>query len=78
MLFDLAHELGHIARGHLKASDDGVFVDRKIDSDATADLEGEANSYAFGLLSGMGRLNCARNREIPSRRSPGEGSEAFW
>ncbi|MBD7349998.1 ImmA/IrrE family metallo-endopeptidase [Klebsiella pneumoniae] len=56
MLFDLAHELGHIARGHLKASDDGVFVDRKIDSDATADLEGEANSYAFGLLSGKEAL----------------------
>lgn len=52
MLFDLAHELGHIAKGHLKASAEGVFVDRKIDSGATADLEGEANSYAFGLMAG--------------------------
>ncbi|MGJ5856443.1 ImmA/IrrE family metallo-endopeptidase [Serratia sp. G204Y] len=56
MLFDLAHELGHIAKGHLKASADGVFVDRKIDSGATADQEGEANSYAFGLLAGKEAL----------------------
>ncbi|WNN32981.1 hypothetical protein RIN65_10340 [Pantoea agglomerans] len=56
MLFDLAHELGHIAKGHLKESADGVFVDRKIDSQATADAEGEANSYAFGLLTGKEAL----------------------
>jgi Predicted Zn peptidase len=56
MLFDLAHELGHIAKGHLKDSEDGVFVDRKIDSGITADLEGEANSYAFGLMSGKEAL----------------------
>ncbi|EKM0566682.1 ImmA/IrrE family metallo-endopeptidase [Citrobacter freundii] len=56
MLFDLAHELGHIAKGHLKASAEGVFVDRKIDSGATADLEGEANSYAFGLMAGKESL----------------------
>ncbi|EKT0593971.1 ImmA/IrrE family metallo-endopeptidase [Morganella morganii] len=56
MLFDLAHELGHIAKGHLNDDNGGVFVDRKIDSQATDTLEAEANSYAFGILSGKENL----------------------
>ncbi|MBI1678252.1 MULTISPECIES: ImmA/IrrE family metallo-endopeptidase [Citrobacter] len=63
MLFDLAHELGHIAKGHLKDSQDGVFVDKKIDANATIDLEGEANSYAFGLITGKEAL-----RIVPTGR----------
>lgn len=57
MLFDLAHELGHIAKGHLASSDASVFIDSQIDSKDTADLEGEANRYAFGLLTGQESLN---------------------
>ncbi len=52
MLFDLAHELGHIALGHLNEANGGVFVDRKIDSGATDNLEAEANRFAFGVISG--------------------------
>lgn len=57
MLFDLAHELGHIAKGHLKDSQDGVFVDKKIDSKDTLKLEGEANRFAFGVIAGKEALN---------------------
>jgi hypothetical protein len=46
--FHLAHELGHVAQGHLK--DDGVLVE---DEDAEdADEEKEANEYAIELLTG--------------------------
>lgn len=54
LLFYLAHELGHIAMGHL--SSDGVFADAKIggaDTDANADeKEKEADRYAIRLLNG--------------------------
>lgn len=56
MLFDLAHELGHIALGHLNEDNGGIFVDRKIDSNSTSKLEAEANSYAFGVISGIENL----------------------
>ncbi len=49
-LFYLAHELGHIARGHLEQ--DGFLADEKIgDSDDDAD-EKEADAYAIRLLNG--------------------------
>ncbi|MBL3523798.1 ImmA/IrrE family metallo-endopeptidase [Serratia plymuthica] len=62
MLFELAHELGHIAMGHLEENG-GVFVDRKIDSQATDRLEQEANRFAFGVISGKEHL-----RIVPTGR----------
>jgi hypothetical protein len=47
LAFHLAHELGHIARGHLEL--DGMLVDEKIDTD-TAQQEVEANDYAAKLM----------------------------
>lgn len=49
LAFHLAHEIGHIALGHLSA--EGMIVDEKIDDDAlTVTQEVEANAYAAALL----------------------------
>lgn len=67
MLFDLAHELGHIAMGHVNDDNGGVFVDRKIDSLATNVLEAEANAYAFGILSGKENLQVGSRFNLNAR-----------
>ncbi|HBC5368306.1 TPA: ImmA/IrrE family metallo-endopeptidase [Proteus mirabilis] len=64
MLFDLAHELGHIAKGHVNDDNGDVFVDRKIDSQATDIFEAEANAYAFGILSGKENLQIGSNFKL--------------
>lgn len=50
LLFYLAHELGHIARGHLTS--DGVVADDKIDSADADEVEKAADCYAICLLNG--------------------------
>jgi len=57
LVFDLAHELGHIAHGHV--SNDDWVIDEKIDAHARADdgnidIEAEANQFALELLTGNG------------------------
>ena len=50
-VFHLAHELGHIARGHL--SNDGFVVDEKIGGSDNGDAdEKEADAYSIRLLNG--------------------------
>lgn len=53
MLFDLAHELGHIARGHLNDDNGQCHIDAKIEISSTDHLEAEANNYAFGVITGQ-------------------------
>ncbi|PUE59353.1 hypothetical protein B9Z44_07090 [Limnohabitans curvus] len=50
MLFWLAHELGHIACGHL--NQDGFFADEKIGNNAEDDDEKQADKYGVLLLNG--------------------------
>jgi hypothetical protein len=51
LLFILAHELGHILRGHI--SQDGVVVDQEVDrTNVTDEEERAANAFALELLSG--------------------------
>jgi hypothetical protein len=50
MLFWIAHELGHIACGHL--NQDGFFADEKIDGNIDDDDEKQADSYAVSLING--------------------------
>lgn len=50
LLFILAHELGHIARGHVGS--DGVLVDEQMDRNSTDDEEKAANAFALELLTG--------------------------
>ncbi len=50
MLFDLAHELGHITLGHVTA--ERTVIDQKIDADAEDEDERAANRFALELLTG--------------------------
>lgn len=55
LVFDLAHELGHIALGHV--SDNAWVIDEKIDAHPKPNLdqiniEAEANEFALELLTG--------------------------
>ena len=50
LLFDLAHELGHITLGHTR---NGAWViDEKIDFDSDDEEERDANRFALELLTG--------------------------
>ncbi len=49
-LFILAHEIGHIARGHIV--DDGALLDDRVDEESLDAEEMEANSFAIELLTG--------------------------
>lgn len=49
LAFDLAHELGHLALGHLK---DGVLVDEEIEFGGNDEEECQANQFATYLLLG--------------------------
>jgi hypothetical protein len=49
-LFILAHELGHIVRGHVNS--DGVLIDEQIDRNSTDAEEKAANAFALELLTG--------------------------
>lgn len=48
--FHLAHELGHLALGHVDPG--GMLADEGIDVDSTDADERDANGYAFQLLGG--------------------------
>ena len=50
LLFDLAHEIGHITLGHV--TDDSMLVDQKIDQDSDDEDEKAANRFALELLTG--------------------------
>lgn len=50
LLFLVAHELGHIACGHLETN--SALVDAKVDRDDADEEEREANTWAITLLSG--------------------------
>jgi hypothetical protein len=50
LLFHLAHEIGHVAKRHLR--EDGFVADEKIDSNSVDQDEKEADRYAVCLLNG--------------------------
>lgn len=56
LLFILAHELGHIVRGHVSLN--GVLVDEHVskENDSTDEQESEANATAVEILTG--NANC--------------------
>ncbi|MGH7170867.1 MAG: ImmA/IrrE family metallo-endopeptidase [Gemmataceae bacterium] len=54
LLFILAHELGHLIKGHV--ADDGVLLDERVEEDNNLDAEEtEANAFAVELLTGDAR-----------------------
>lgn len=50
LLFDLAHELGHVTLGHTKGG--AWVIDTKIDADAEDEEEQAANRFALELITG--------------------------
>lgn len=54
VLFILAHEMGHLAEGHLALCEGGTIVDEQISEDDAGDDTQElaANAYALKLLTG--------------------------
>jgi Zn-dependent peptidase ImmA (M78 family) len=50
LLFILAHELGHIVRGHINS--DGVLINEQVDRNSTDAEEKVANAFALELLTG--------------------------
>jgi hypothetical protein len=54
LLFHLAHELGHIACGHLEGN--GILVDEDVEAEARDGEEAEANGFALSLLTGKSEI----------------------
>ena len=52
LLFILAHELGHILKGHLNLSSENVLVDEKVVLESIDEEEIEANEVAIELITG--------------------------
>ena len=50
LLFILAHELGHLALGHVP--DEGTLIDQGLDEDSVDVEEQQANAFAIELLTG--------------------------
>jgi Zn-dependent peptidase ImmA (M78 family) len=66
LLFILAHELGHILRGHL--DEDEAWVDEEFDLSATEVHEQEANSFAVELITGDPGTEASATRYPKARR----------
>jgi hypothetical protein len=63
LLFHVAHELGHLACGHVPAA--AVLVDAEVDRESRDREEREANRFAVELLTGS-----ATTRVLPADRWP--------
>jgi hypothetical protein len=62
-LFILAHELGHIAGGHIP--ENGALMDEKIDANEPDAEEAEADRYAIELLTGNAGTSIGTNGRWP-------------
>jgi Zn-dependent peptidase ImmA (M78 family) len=58
MLFILAHEMGHLACGHIEPG--STLVDEKIEGEVDDGQEKEANRYAIDLISGGKNIQMPR------------------
>jgi hypothetical protein len=61
LIWHLAHELGHVAKGHLRTRD---AIDEKIDFSSGQHDEREANEFAVSLLYGSLRDGFKVNRHL--------------
>ncbi len=66
LLFILAHELGHIAKGHLK--ENGLFVDSDDWTASRETEETEANAFAVELLTGDPETRYESNDALTAHR----------
>jgi len=63
-LFILAHELGHIASGHIP--EDGALFDEKVQGNEPDAEETEADRYALELLTGKGTTSIGASGRWPN------------
>lgn len=76
MLFHLAHELGHIAEGHV--DEDGSWaIDAEIDGVGEQEDEIAANQYGFSMLTGETRFRGLPEGTIVPRFGPQLALEAL-
>ena len=64
--FIVAHELGHIHQGHLKAGE--TLVDEKMDAQVEDEEEVEANQFAAKLLTGHSDLGMHSTQRLSPRQ----------
>ncbi|MFB6349930.1 ImmA/IrrE family metallo-endopeptidase [Moraxella sp. ZJ142] len=60
LVFDLAHELGHILLGHVQEKQ--IILDKKIDKTDDSDLEQQADAFALELLTGDPKAQFATSK----------------
>lgn len=62
MLFVLAHEMGHVAKGHLDQREGGAIVDEKVSEEEgdTDEQEWDANAYALQALTGGSNIRLSQ------------------
>ena len=72
MLFILAHELGHIALGHIEG--DGVLLDESMDDNVQDQEETAANEFAIELLTGDSHCRFGIGGRWPAARQLAETS----
>jgi hypothetical protein len=60
--FDLGHELGHLALGHV--DNDGLVLDKTLDGADTDQEEREANDFAAEVLTGSRETSFGSNHRL--------------
>lgn len=77
MLFVLAHEMGHVAEGHLDQCEGGAIVDEKVSEEGgdTDEQERAANAYALQVLTGGKKGNIRLKWLIPAEELAGKATE---
>ena len=66
LLFHLAHELGHVARGHVGNGE--TFVDDRISEESDDPVETEANRFAIEIITGRAETRVLADGQWPSAK----------
>jgi IrrE N-terminal-like domain len=74
-LFILAHELGHVAKGHVP--ENGAVLDEKVDDNEPDNEEDEADQFAIELLTGKTGTTIGVSGRWPNAGKLAQISEAF-
>lgn len=77
-LFTLAHELGHVALGHV--DEDGLLIDEAITENGDAETDAEekaANAFALELLAGKAACSYRADGRWPNARGLAESAKAL-
>ena len=75
LLFILAHELGHIARGHIPA--DGALFDERLQDNEPDQEEKEADEFALELLTGKASKRIGTDGRWPNMSELAELARRF-